>query len=106
MGTWLILFLVGRPSERSLVNSLSADLGYFLSADNPNEGWFIGWAALPVALLLLAIACARLKAQPWVSASRLMGAGIAMCMISLWLWPAVLVPCAVGVFFINRARGQ
>ncbi|GEM_PF-6913224 len=90
---WLLLFYI-TPPGRSTTDAVLAQLGSTFSSTNPERWWFIGWALLPLFLIVTAL----FYCSPLVR-SRRWSVAVASAVFAATMYCLVFAP-SLGLFLL------
>jgi hypothetical protein len=102
IGSWLLLLFYAMPTNYSVVDGALDSLGHVFAADNTNQWWFIGWAVLPIYLIVLsALYLSHLPRQRgW--ALGLFGAALFAVLYALFAVPPLGIVLLLALYLSYR----
>lgn len=97
IGSWLILLFDATPPSQSTLEAALAQLLFVFSAESPAPWWFVGWAALPFALVGLALCSVGSMSHRKPTALIVFLTSLVVSAVTLvFYWPPVAAFTAAG----------
>jgi hypothetical protein len=101
--SWLILLLTAQPKSQSTLEAAINQLRFVFSTESPALWWFVGWAALPVVFVALAIYSMSSASRRKWHALAIFIASLALLAVSLAFFAVEVATLSAGAS-INAFR--